>query len=149
MAQPVAIHPAGEDRVLRAFGEEVHLYFTGAETGGRFTQWLEITQPGSGPPPHYHENEDEWFHVLEGRVSFFRDGTWEEAGPGARVWAPKGTVHAFKNIGDTPSRMLLTTMPAGFEIFFAKCADEFAKPEGPDMPRVLAISAAHGIHFVE
>jgi quercetin dioxygenase-like cupin family protein len=135
-------------RVLHAFGEEVHLYLTGADTDGRFTQWLVITPPGGGPPPHSHEHEDEWFHVLEGHVSFLRDGTWKEAGPGARVFAPKGSAHTFKNIGETPSRMLLTAMPSGFEDFFAKCAAEFACPEGPDMPRVMAIAAEHGIHFV-
>jgi mannose-6-phosphate isomerase-like protein (cupin superfamily) len=148
VSDSVAIHASGEARILRAFGEEVHLYLTGEETAGRFTQWLEVTPPGGGPPPHYHENEEEWFHVLEGRVSFFRDGAWEEVGPGACVHCPKRSVHTFKNTGDAPSRMLLTTMPSGFEEYFAKCASEFAKPGGPDMPRVLEISAAHGIHFV-
>jgi quercetin dioxygenase-like cupin family protein len=124
-----------------------YLHLTGEDTAGRFTQWLEITPPGGGPPPHYHENEDEWFHVLEGRVSFRSKGEWTEAGPGARVHYPKGSVHAFKNTGDAPLRMLLTTMPSGFEDFFAKCADEFARPGGPDMPRVLEIAAEHGIHF--
>jgi hypothetical protein len=35
-----------------------------------------------------------------------------------------------------------------FEKFFARCADEFARPEGPDMKRVVEISAEHGIYFV-
>lgn len=144
----MTIHPPSNDRVLRAFGEEVHLYLTAEETGGRFTQWLEITPPGGGPPPHYHDEEDEWFHILEGRVSFFHDGKWAEAGPGTRVFAPRGSVHTFRNTGDMPSRMLLTTSPSGFEIFFAKCAAEFALPEGPDMARVIEIAAAHGIHFI-
>ena len=146
---PVSIRPAIEDRVLHAFGEEIHLYLTGAETGGRFTQWLEITPPEAGPPLHYHTKEDEWFYVLEGKVSFFRDGEWEEVGPGASVWCPCGTIHAFKNTGDAPSRMLLTTAPSGFEIFFAKAAAEFGKPGGPDMARAIEIAAEHGIHFVE
>ncbi len=144
----VVIRAQEGDRVLHAFGEEVHLYQTGEETEGRFTLWLEITPPGGGPPPHYHESEDEWFHVLEGRVSFFRNGEWTEVGPGARVFAPRGSVHTFKNTGDTPSRMLLTSAPSGFEIFFARCAEEFSRPGGPDMPRVLAIAGEHGIHFV-
>jgi len=148
--EPIAvIYPFAGERVLRAFGDEVHLYLTGEETGGSFTQWLAITPPGSGPPPHYHEHEDESFHVLEGRVSFLADGRWTEVGPGARVHCPKGSVHTFRNTGETPSRMLLTTMPSGFEDFFAKCAVEFARPEGPDMPRILEIAATHGIHFVE
>ena len=38
--------------------------------------------------------------------------------------------------------------PAGFETFFARCAQEFAKPGGPDRQHVVAISSEHGIHFV-
>jgi uncharacterized cupin superfamily protein len=29
-----------------------------------------MTPPGGGPGPHYHEREDEWFYIIEGRVSF-------------------------------------------------------------------------------
>ena len=147
--EAVSIYPAGAARVLRAFGEEIHLHFTGEETGGRFAQWLEITPPAGGPPPHYHLNEDEWFYVVEGKVSFFRDGQWQETGPGTRVWCPRKTVHAFKNTGDAPSQMILTTAPSGFEVFFAEAAVEFAKPGGPDMSRVVEIAAGHGICFVD
>ncbi|HYY13788.1 MAG TPA: hypothetical protein VE758_05080, partial [Chthoniobacterales bacterium] len=59
-----------------------------------------------------------------------------------------GVIHTFKNVGDEPSRMMITTMPAGFEKFFARCAEEFAKPGGPDMPRIIGIGAEHGIHFL-
>jgi hypothetical protein len=61
---------------------------------------------------------------------------------------PRNVIHTFKNIGDTPSRMLIQTHPAGFETFFARCAQEFAKPGGPDMQRIAAISAEHGIHHL-
>jgi len=145
----VAIHPASADRVFHAFGEELHFHLTGAETGGRFTQWLEITPPGGGPPPHYHTDEDEFFYVVSGTVSFLRDGAWQEVGAGARVCCPRNSVHAFRNTGDTPSHMLLTTMPSGFEEFFARAAEAFAQPGGPDMPRVIEIAAEHGIHFVD
>jgi hypothetical protein len=65
------------------------------------------------------------------------------------VFMPRSVVHAFKNIGDTDGRLLVTTYPAGFEKFFGHCADEFAKPGGPNMDRIVAISAEHGIHFVQ
>ena len=48
-------------RVIRAFGDELQLTVSGAETGGKYAQGLLITQPGGGPPPHVHANEDEWF----------------------------------------------------------------------------------------
>ena len=110
--------------------------------------WTNITPPGGGPPPHYHVNEDEWFVVQEGRMSFFADGQWQEVRAGGVVFAPRGSVHTFKNVGDQPSRMIVSTSPAGFETFFSRCAEEFANPEGPNMERIIEISAEHGIHYV-
>ena len=133
---------------MRAFGEEVVIHLSGEQTGGSASVWTEITPPGGGPPPHYHENEDEWFLVQEGRVAFFSAGEWHEPGIGALVFMPRHHVHTFKNVGETPSRMLITTAPSGFEKFFARCEEEFTKPSGPDMARIAAISAEHGIHFL-
>lgn len=144
---PPVLVLSNQNPVLRAFGEEAVFLLTGEQTGGSFTQWVETTPPGAGPPPHWHTNEDEWFYVIEGRVSFLKDGVWHEAGEGAAAFMPRNSVHAFKNIGDTPLRMLITTAPSGFETFFARCAAEFANPAGPDMPRILEISAEHGINF--
>jgi quercetin dioxygenase-like cupin family protein len=136
-------------QVLRAFGEEVTILLSGAQTDGRFMLFQEITPPQGGPPPHYHTNEDEHFYVIEGRASFYQEGEWTEVPPGTAVFMPRGVVHAFKNVGDTPLRQLIQTTPSGFETFFQRCAVEFARPGGPDMDRIVEISAEHGIHFVE
>ena len=61
---------------------------------------------------------------------------------------PRSTVHTFKNVGEQPSRMVIAATPSGFENFFARCAEEFAKPGGPDMSRIMEIGVAHGIHFL-
>jgi quercetin dioxygenase-like cupin family protein len=135
--------------VLHAFGEEVIVRLDGERTGGKLTMWTELTPPGGGPPPHYHVNEDETFHVIEGRVAFLMDGKWHEVGPGGCAFMPRGVVHTFKNVGDQPSRILLMTTPSGFEKFFARCAAEFAKPGGPDMSQITQISSEHGIHFLQ
>lgn len=134
-------------RVLHAFGDEVTILLDAAQTGGQFTLVTEVTPPGGGPPPHRHENEDELFYVLEGRVSFLANGAWTETGPGAAVFVPRHRVHTFKNVGDRPSKLLVYITPSGFEIFFAAAAAEFARPGGPDMQRVMAIATAHGIQF--
>lgn len=133
---------------LKAFGDEIFFHIGGAETGGKYTAFTNVTPPGNGPPPHYHTNEDEWFMPLEGRVEFFLDGAWREVPPHTVIFVPRGTVHTFRNCGDTPLRMLTHTAPAGFEIFFQRCAAEFAKPGPPDMERIMQISAEHGIHFI-
>jgi mannose-6-phosphate isomerase-like protein (cupin superfamily) len=58
-------------QVLRAFGEEITILLDGECTAGTLAMWTAITPPGAGPPPHYHLNEDETLHVIEGRVAFF------------------------------------------------------------------------------
>lgn len=146
---PCVLVPAEEAQVFRAFGDEMRLTVRGADTGGKYAQWLSITQPGGGPPPHLHEREDEWFYVLEGRVSFLVDGEWTEVAPGSGAYLPKGSVHTFKNVGDVPLRMVLTVAPAGFEDFFAASAEEFAKAGPPDIPKIMGIAADFGIRFME
>ncbi len=103
--------------------------------------------PGTGPPPHWHEKEDEWFLVLDGRAEFFKDGTWTEVPPGTAVFIPRGTVHAFRNPGDTPLKQVIHTAPSGFETFFSRVAVAFNAERGPDMEAIARISAEHGVHY--
>ena len=144
---PKVVLPS-EGKVIHAFGDEVIIHLSGAETGGRYTMFTDITPPGGGPPPHYHLNEDEWFLVLEGRAEFFKDNAWVEVPTGTAVFMPRGVVHSFRNAGTTPLKQLIQTAPSGFEVFFARCSEEFKRPGGPDMKRIVEISAEHGIHYV-
>jgi quercetin dioxygenase-like cupin family protein len=143
------IKPSSQSRVLLAFGSEATVLLDGQDTGGKLTSLIEVTPPGVGPPPHYHDREDEWFYILEGTVSFFANGEWRDAKPGDMVFAPRHSVHAFKNNTSLPTRMLIQLSPSGFENFFAEAALEFAKPEGPDMNRAVEIANSYGIHFVQ
>ena len=63
---------ADEGRTLRAFGHVIVVLLDGNQTGEKFTAFLNITPPGGGPGPHYHDHEDEWFYIVEGRDSFLR-----------------------------------------------------------------------------
>ncbi len=135
--------------VLLAFGQEMTVLLNGEQTGGRFTLLLNTAPPGAGSPPHYHKREDEWFYVLEGRAAFWRDGAWQEVPVGSAVFAPRNVAHGFKNVGDTRLRLLITLTPSGFEKWFARCAEEFAGLVVPDMQRIAALAAEHGMYFVE
>lgn len=137
-----------EARSIRAFGSEIKVLLSGRETGGAYTAFLDLTPPGGGPPPHRHANEDEWFYVLDGVVSFLIDGRWHDAQPGDLVFAPRSSVHTFKNNSAQTTRMLLHTAPAGFEDFYAEAEQEFNRPGGPDMGRAVAIAAKHGIEIM-
>lgn len=145
---PPAIVPPAEAKIYHAFGDTASFLLTGEQTGGSYTMFVNVTAPGGGPPPHRHDDEDEWFYVLEGRAEFFRDGLWTEVPPGTSVFMPRGSVHSFRNAGDTPLKQIIHTAPSGFETFFARVAEEFNRDGGPDMNRVVEISAEHGISYV-
>jgi mannose-6-phosphate isomerase-like protein (cupin superfamily) len=130
-----------------ALGDELTVLLGGEQTGGQFMSAVLVTPPGMGPPPHFHEREDEWFVVIEGRIEFWVDGVRSEAGPGDCAYLPKGTPHCFRNIGDKPSRMILHTAPSGFEVFFADLAAHCAKGE-PEIGDVVRICADHGIRVL-
>jgi quercetin dioxygenase-like cupin family protein len=153
VSTPPALKPLlvrnGQGRVIRAFGDEVTVLMGGRDTAGAYTAFLNSTPPGGGPPPHRHHREDEWFYVLEGCVSFFIAGGWKDAKAGEFVFAPRGSVHTFKNNTAEPTLMLIHTSPSGFEDFFAEAAEEFVRPGGPDMGRAIAIAGRHGIEFVQ
>ena len=137
----------GEARVIRAFGDEMILHLGADDTGGRFSMWTNITPPGGGPPPHCHDNEDEWFWPLSGAAEFLKDGEWMVVPATTAVFMPRGSVHTFRNPGSEPLHMLIQTMPGGFDRFFAECAEEFSTAGPPDMDKIVAISAKYGIHY--
>jgi mannose-6-phosphate isomerase-like protein (cupin superfamily) len=136
---------ANEGRMLHAFGHAIVVLLDGKQTGWKFTAFLNITPPGGGPGPHYHEREDEWFYIIEGRVSFLMNGIWTDLFPGDCVYSPRGSVDGFKNNTDQPIRVFINVAPAGFEHFFAEVVEEGARPER-DMDRITAISAKYGLH---
>ncbi len=74
------------------------------------------------------------------KMSFLREGAWHDVDRGGVVFMPKNSVHTFKNIGDTPSRVLIGTSRQGFEKFLKRCAEEFATPGGSDPKRIEAFA---------
>jgi quercetin dioxygenase-like cupin family protein len=145
---PTIVQP-GMGKELHAFGDVLTVMLTGSQTGNQLAVMYEETPPGGGPPPHVHSREDEIFLVMDGRISYCVDDEWTEVAPGGVAYLPRGSAHTFRNIGDTPSHHWIITTPAGFENFFARCADEFAKASAPDMGRIVEIFNEHGLTIIE
>lgn len=137
----------GDAKTQVAFGDQATFLLTGEQTGGKYTMFRYVVAPGGGPPLHRHDDEDEWFLVLEGSGEFYADGKWTMVPEGGSVFMPRGSVHSFRNPGDKPLVLLIHTSPSGFETFFARCGVEFAKESGPDMDAIIAIASEHGIAF--
>ena len=64
--------------------------------------------PGGGfRVPHWHEQFDEIFYVLEGEIEYLLDREWHSAQAGSTVFVHAGTLHAFRNPSDRTARHLV------------------------------------------
>ncbi len=139
--------PAGAGEPIEIVGEQVRLLADSARTDGRFAVFEEISPPRGGPPLHRHARDDEFFFVLEGTLKFVLDGRESTVHAGGFVFAPRGSVHTFVNVGAAPSRMLIACSPGGIEEPFRTC--HRLSRERPLTPADLADAfGAVGIEFL-
>ena len=126
-----------------------------ADTNGQFGL-LEIVVPeGIGSPWHVHPEEDEWFYVLEGHITFWVGQTPVELLPGSFAWGPKGVPHTFYGTAPT-SRALVGFAPMQFEGFMREVgqpalARVLPPPHAgppPDMARLIPIARRNGFEIL-
>ena len=134
-------------------GQAVTLYADAGRTAGGVTL-IEVINPprADGPPPHYHNNCEETFHLLEGRLELLRGESWCTLEAGQSALVPRNVVHSFRNPGDTPARFLSAFTAGGFGQFFrdfgtatADFTGEPAPVDGATVQRLLATSASYGM----
>lgn len=125
-------------------GGHVTFKVCGEQTSGRVTAFETRVAPGAGPPLHMHANEDETLFVIDGKVRLKVDDQLREGGPGAFVFIPRGTEHAFVNVGEREARMLVNFTPAGMELFF----ERLSRLEGRDSDAFARIGAETGMTVV-
>lgn len=107
----------GEGEMYWLFGMHQTIKIGGADTGGQFGM-IEIVVPqGYGSPWHVHPDEDEWFFVLEGAVTFYVDHTRLDLTPGSFAFGPKTIPHTFIGASAEPARALVGLQPVMFEGF--------------------------------
>jgi mannose-6-phosphate isomerase-like protein (cupin superfamily) len=156
MEKGVAHVPPGEgSKTLWVLGELVTYKITSEQTGGAYSLFEVVSQPGGGPPPHVQHREDEAFYVLEGEYEFLDECRSMRAGVGALVYVPKGNLHTYKNVGDKSGRILVGQTPGGLhERFFEEIGEEAQDkskppiPESlPDMGRIVATATKYGIEI--
>jgi quercetin dioxygenase-like cupin family protein len=144
--------PPGEGESVWLVGDLIEVKLASEDTGGAYSMVEETSPPQGGPPPHIHHNVDEALYVLEGEVEFMAGEQTIRASAGAAVYNPRGTLHTFRNVGTSPSRILALLSPGGFEKFFLEAGEPAREgsspPEGePDIGRIVQIGQKHGLEI--
>jgi mannose-6-phosphate isomerase-like protein (cupin superfamily) len=144
----------GEGERIWIVGDTMTLKATAESTGGGLLLLENLTAPGGGPPPHIHTREDEFWYVLDGTFEIRVGDDVHALGPGGFAYAPRGTIHNFRNTAETPSRVLVGFAPAGMEGFFRESGRP-ATDDGPAPPvdedeiaRTIAAAPKYGVESV-
>jgi quercetin dioxygenase-like cupin family protein len=150
---PIALS-SGEGEALWFLGVLATIKSSSETTAGRVAVIEHLAPRVGGSPLHVHHNEDEWFYVIEGELTFWVGGPVITAPAGSFVYGPRDIPHTFI-VSSEQARFLLVTEPAGFENFvraLAEPAQQLVIPppatEPPDMARMIALAAEYGIEIL-
>ncbi|HTF52673.1 MAG TPA: cupin domain-containing protein [Pseudonocardia sp.] len=128
------------------FGGSVTIKAHTRNTNGSLTVLEFVHPPKAGPPLHTHLREDEVWYVLEGEYRIKAGDAMYRVSEGGMAFGPRGTPHAFQNVGDTPGRLLIITTPSGLERFFEQCAELLPGPL--DTEALAAVMHTNWVEFV-
>jgi mannose-6-phosphate isomerase-like protein (cupin superfamily) len=146
-----AIHvSAGDDRfgkpLLFVVGETFHCKVSAKDTGGALCIYDTIRTKRGGPPLHYHQNQDEWFFVREGRFQFQVGDDNFQLTTGDSIFAPRKVPHTFANISEQ-GILMIAYQPAGtMERFLLDGSQLLLK--NPTHDEWQALNRVHGIEIV-
>lgn len=150
---PIALQ-ADEGEARWFLGALVTFKSTAETTNGRVAVIEHLATQGLGSPLHVHHNEDEWFYVIEGELTFWIDGETITAPAGSFVYGPRDIPHTF-SVTSPRARFLLVAEPAGFESFVRALSEPAATltlpppaTEPPDLGKLAALAAEHGIEIL-
>ena len=100
---------------------------------------------GAETPRHIHSREDEFIYVLEGRLTFERDGERFEAQAGTWLFMPRGSQHRF-SVESAEARLLVMLAPAGIESWLRDLRVPDAKvADANTIERLVSTAARYGV----
>jgi quercetin dioxygenase-like cupin family protein len=121
---------------------------TSEQAGGVLCMVEHAASRGKTTPLHLHPDHDETAYVFEGELQFHIDGVEHVAGPGAVVWIPRGTPHAFLVTSDMERSLWVNTPGGPMEAFYRQAGDiavsRSLPPAEIDIARLLAAGEATG-----
>jgi quercetin dioxygenase-like cupin family protein len=133
---------------LNILGTDVLVKLTNADTDGAVAIFDHAVAPMFGPPLHRHSREDEWFYVLDGKITAEIDGQRIVLRKGSSAFAPRGTAHTYQNFDDAAAEILVLVVPGGFHHFFEELSLFSKQPSASDPAGVERIAKKYGIEIL-
>lgn len=143
---PIVVPPDGGDPLCIGETQLVHRVKS-HDTNGVFSVVEVVTPPQGSVELHVHELEDELVYVLDGTLEVTLGDQTMTATKGVLALLPWSIPHGFTNVGDSPSRVLDTILPGGFDSHFVEMAELYSEGE-PDPEKVDALSRKYRIRYL-
>jgi mannose-6-phosphate isomerase-like protein (cupin superfamily) len=140
----IANMPAGQEETLSVAGNTITVKIAGEQTDDAYSVFELSVPPNVGAGLHIDKDWDEWWHVMEGSFAFTLNGEQIELSAGDFAYGPKGIPHSFKNVGGTPGKLVMLTMPSGLEKFF-KTVHQASLNGAPGKEAFVNIMRSHHI----
>ena len=141
-----------EARIVRNSEGDVYerhwLFKHGSLTGGRFDFMIGKIDYLTGPPLHFHDEQDDTFYVIEGVLAVQVRDDMYDLGPGDFATVPPGVAHTFDNIrkDQLPVQVCNLITPGGIDRQFrdiSRISDTAGDPA-----EVARLRKQHGVTVV-
>ena len=141
MTASASIVRQSDGETLNILGVSVRFVCRAEDTAQAWSLMENVIPENAGPPPHHHPWDEAYF-VTAGEVEFQIGERREIVRAGDFVYAPAGTVHAFRGLSQPDARMMIFDAPAHAESFFKRVDKEVT-----EIPRDLAKLPEIGSHY--
>lgn len=128
-------------------GVRVRPLVTAAESRGAYTLLEQVVTPGGGSPPHICHEGDKAIYVVEGEFQILLGDERVSASAGYCAIIPRGVTHNFKNVGQTPGKLLVTLNQASHADFLHDLSQAVAGGP-PDPTRMASVCNLYGVEII-
>lgn len=136
-------------RPMLFMGEGFRVHATSHTTGGGFLI-AEITSRPGGGPVHMHAHEAaEQYMCLDGQITVHTEDGTTVLGPLESTTITPWLPHTYRNLGDSPARLLCTLSPPhDMEAFLREVCDPVDDPSAP-LPQVTRAQSDQAMDAAE